>query len=230
MLDETGDRPAGAHPGAADGRGRVGVRRARHHRRQRRGDLRGRRLHPRGLLLQLRRQGRAGARADPAEHAGPSSPPPSRPIARTTSARRPSSTPPTWCALALAAFVEAGRPGRETILTERELLLYAARQPALRAPYLAFVAECDRQLAALIADALAYAGLEFTVPFDEGMTLLTATWNTSADHALFGAEPDKGPDAHPADGDHPTGRVDPGALTGREGLESRSTRRRCGSW
>ena len=34
----------------------------------------------------------------------------------------------------LAAFVEFGTEDRETILIERELLLYAARQPALRAP------------------------------------------------------------------------------------------------
>ena len=87
----------------------------------------------------------------------------------------------------LAAFAESGSGGRETILTERELLLYAARQPALRAPYLAFVAECERQLTALISDALASVGLEFTVPFDEGLKLLTATWEHERTNALFGA-------------------------------------------
>ena len=91
----------------------------------------------------------------------------------------------------LAAFAEAGHSGRETILTERELLLYAARQPALRSPYLAFVEECDRQLAVLIADALAYAGLEFRVPFAEGMALLTATYEHQRTHALFGVDTDQ---------------------------------------
>jgi AcrR family transcriptional regulator len=88
----------------------------------------------------------------------------------------------------LTAFVEFGTEDRETILVERELLLYAARQPALRAPYLVFVDECDRQLRALISDALAHAGLEFTVPFDEGLTLLKATWEHEQLNTLFGAE------------------------------------------
>ena len=91
---------------------------------------------------------------------------------------------------ALTAFAEATHSGRETILTERELLLYAARRPALRAPYLAFVEECDRQLAVLIADALGYAGLEFSVPFDQGMALLTATYEHQRVHALFGVADD----------------------------------------
>jgi AcrR family transcriptional regulator len=90
--------------------------------------------------------------------------------------------------LALAAFAEGGRPGREVILTERELLLYAARQPAVREPYLDFVAECDRQLGVLIADALTYAGLEFTVPFAEGLELLTATYEHQRTDVLFGSE------------------------------------------
>ena len=91
----------------------------------------------------------------------------------------------------LAAFAEAGHNSRETVLTERELLLYAARHSALREPYLAFVEECDRQLAVLIADALAYAGLEFRVPFAEGMALLTATYEHQRTHALFGVDADQ---------------------------------------
>ena len=94
-------------------------------------------------------------------------------------------------ALTLAEFAEDGRPGRETILTERELLLYAARQPAVREQYLAFARECDRQLELLIADALAYAGLEFTVPFAEGIHLLTATYEHQRTDVLFGSEPER---------------------------------------
>ena len=91
----------------------------------------------------------------------------------------------------LAAFAESGASGRDTVLTERELLLYAAREQALREPYLAFAAECDRQLAALILDALAYAGLEFTVPFADGVALLIATWHHQQTELLFeaGAQP-----------------------------------------
>ena len=91
----------------------------------------------------------------------------------------------------LAAFTESGSGSREPLLTERELLLYAARQPALRAPYLAFRDECERQLSALISDALAYAGLEFTVPFEEGLALLTATWQHEQMDALFGAQTER---------------------------------------
>ncbi|HLL62878.1 MAG TPA: helix-turn-helix domain-containing protein [Propionibacteriaceae bacterium] len=91
----------------------------------------------------------------------------------------------------LTAFTESGSGSRETLLTERELLLYAARQPALRAPYLAFRDECERQLSALISDALAYAGLEFTVPFQEGLALLTATWQHEQMDALFDARTER---------------------------------------
>ena len=90
--------------------------------------------------------------------------------------------------LVLAAFVEFGTDDRETILIEREMLLYAARQPALRAPYLAFLGECDRRLSTLISDALTHAGLEFTVPFEDGLTLLKATWEHEELTTLFGAE------------------------------------------
>jgi AcrR family transcriptional regulator len=88
----------------------------------------------------------------------------------------------------LATFAESGLGGRDSVLTERELLLYAARQPALREPYLAFAAECDRQLSVLILDALAYAGLEFSVPVAEGVALLVATWQHQQTELLFEAQ------------------------------------------
>ena len=91
---------------------------------------------------------------------------------------------------ALTAFVSAGRSARESILTEQELLLYAARRPALREPYLAFVAECDRQMAGLIGDALRFVGLEFTVPFDQAIGLLTGAHRQVQIQALFADEPD----------------------------------------
>jgi AcrR family transcriptional regulator len=91
---------------------------------------------------------------------------------------------------ALAAFVSAGRSARQSILTEQELLLYAARRPTLREPYLAFVAECDRQLAGLIGGALRFAELEFTLPFDQAIGLLTAAHRQVQMQALFADEPD----------------------------------------
>ena len=48
---------------------------------------------------------------------------------------------------ALTEFEAAGRSGRETVLTQQELLLHAARQPSLRDPYLAFADACSNSSA-----------------------------------------------------------------------------------
>jgi AcrR family transcriptional regulator len=111
-------------------------------------------------------------------------------IARTKAAPGPPNAA-DLVSSALAAFDETSHSGREAILTERELLLYAARRPTLRVPYLAFVEECDRQLTVLIDDALAYAGLEFRIAFGEGMALLTATYEHQRTHKLFGVDADQ---------------------------------------
>ena len=103
----------------------------------------------------------------------------------------------------LAAFVEFGTEDRETILIDRELLLYAARQPALRGPYLAFVDECDRP--ALDPDLGRLGprrpGVHRAVRgrADPAQGHLGAR---AADHPVRrGQQVDA--DAHPADGDHP---------------------------
>jgi AcrR family transcriptional regulator len=75
---------------------------------------------------------------------------------------------------ALIGQVAEGRSQREGVLVHQELMLHAARVPALREPYAAFVTACTDQLTGLIADALAAAGLEFVLPFDEAIDLLTA--------------------------------------------------------
>jgi AcrR family transcriptional regulator len=76
---------------------------------------------------------------------------------------------------ALTTFEEAGRAGRDWILTQQELLLYAARVPEVRESYRAFSDECLRQFSALIVDAIGHAGREFSVSFEDAITLLTAT-------------------------------------------------------
>jgi len=63
----------------------------------------------------------------------------------------------------------------EDVITNRSMMLYAARDPALRPPYLSFVDTCLDQVAALITDALAHAGLELTVPIVDAVPLLVAT-------------------------------------------------------
>ena len=94
-------------------------------------------------------------------------------------------TPADLVSIAITAFEEAGRPGREGILTQQELLLYAARRPELREPYLAFADECLKQLATLLVDALRFTGLEFAIDFSVAIELLTATHNHLEMQALF---------------------------------------------
>ncbi|HEY5847497.1 MAG TPA: TetR family transcriptional regulator [Microlunatus sp.] len=91
--------------------------------------------------------------------------------------------------LALTAFERAGRPFREGILLDQELRLHAAREPALHAAYLNFVHECDRQMAALIVDALAHLGLELTVPFEHALRLLAAVHDHEQRLAVFEGQP-----------------------------------------
>lgn len=91
--------------------------------------------------------------------------------------------------IALSAFEEAGRNGRDWILTQQELLLHAARAPKVRDSYLAFADECVKQLSSLIGDAIAYAGREFTVSFEDAITLLSAAHQQVHLSALLHAEP-----------------------------------------
>jgi AcrR family transcriptional regulator len=84
-------------------------------------------------------------------------------------------SPDELLAIALSAFELAGsEEPREALLADRELLLHAAREPELREPYRAFVTDCFSQIAALVTDAVAHAGLEFTVPVDHAVQLLAA--------------------------------------------------------
>ncbi len=87
-----------------------------------------------------------------------------------------------------------GRSDRTSLLAQRELLLYAARVPGLRAPYQEFADACRAQVDALVTDALVFAELEFTVPLDVALDLLMATHDHMQQTALF------------------TGRLDPGAM------------------
>ena len=87
--------------------------------------------------------------------------------------------------LALTEYEAVGRPDRDTVLVQQELLLYAARQPALRGPYLAFVDECLRQLTVLLQDAMRFSGLQFTCDFADAIELLTAAHSHMHLQSLF---------------------------------------------
>jgi len=79
---------------------------------------------------------------------------------------------------------------RATVLVRQELMLHAARVPSLRGPYTAFVETWTRQLRQQIQEALVAADLEFVLPFDQTLELLTAAYEFDQNRLLFGAEPD----------------------------------------
>ena len=86
-----------------------------------------------------------------------------------------------------------GRSDRTALLAQRELLLYAARVPGLRAPYQAFADACRAQVEALVTDALTYAELEFTVPLELALDRLMAAHDHKQQTALVTDRLDPGP-------------------------------------
>jgi AcrR family transcriptional regulator len=93
----------------------------------------------------------------------------------------------------LARFEAMGQPSREGVLAQRELMLHAARVPALRAPYTAFQEACAARLQHLIRDALRVAGLEFVLPFDQALELLVAAHDHVEARMLFTGTADASP-------------------------------------
>ena len=73
--------------------------------------------------------------------------------------------PEELVSIALSALTGAGAAlgtASQDVITDRAMMLYAARDPELRGPYLDFVDTCTAQIATLIADALRHARLELT--------------------------------------------------------------------
>lgn len=110
-------------------------------------------------------------------------------IATLKSATRSDRGPEEAVAIAVGAFEDAGRAGRDWVLTRQELLLHAARVPAVREAYQVFSDECLSQLSSLITDAVAYAGLEFSVSFADAMALLAATHQQALTATVLTGEP-----------------------------------------
>lgn len=94
-------------------------------------------------------------------------------------------TPAELVAFALARLAQADDTDRDTVLTQQELLLYAARQPALRAPYLEFAEASQARLRGLLEDALRVSHLEFTLDFSDALELLGAAYDHVHLQALF---------------------------------------------
>ena len=101
---------------------------------------------------------------------------------KTQGARLPA---PEAVAQVLDRLNHGGRSDRTSLLAQRELLLYAARVPGLRAPYQEFAEACRAQVDALITDALGFADLEFTVPPEVALDLLMAAHDHMQQTALF---------------------------------------------
>jgi AcrR family transcriptional regulator len=93
----------------------------------------------------------------------------------------------------LARFEAMGQASREGVLAQRELMLHAARVPALHAPYTAFQEACAARLQDLIGDALEVAGLEFVLPFGQALELLVATHDHVEARMLFTGSADPTP-------------------------------------
>lgn len=88
---------------------------------------------------------------------------------------------------ALSGSAAALGTAHQDVITDRAMLLYAAREPGLRESYLQFMDACTGQVAALIADALEHARLELTVPLPAAVELLMATHHHVQTLGLFGS-------------------------------------------
>ncbi len=77
---------------------------------------------------------------------------------------------------------------QQDVITDRALMLHAARDPELRAAYLSFVDTCSTQIAGLITDALDHARLELTVPLAAAVELFVATHTHLQTLRLFESE------------------------------------------
>ena len=85
----------------------------------------------------------------------------------------------------LARLDRFGATTREGVLAQRELLLHAARVPALHGAYTDFLQTSSRQLRTLLEGALERVGLEFVLPVELAVEVLLATQERVQTAALF---------------------------------------------
>ena len=110
-------------------------------------------------------------------------------IASVTASAGAGGDPATLIATALEVFESAGRMDREWILTQQELLLHAARQPEVRESYLQFSEAYVEQFGSLIWEGLHAARIEFTIPFEDAVALLTSCHQQDHVDALLHGRP-----------------------------------------
>jgi AcrR family transcriptional regulator len=85
----------------------------------------------------------------------------------------------------LARLDRFGATSREGVLAQRELLLHAARVPALHGAYTDFLQTSSRQLRTLLEGALERVGLEFVLPVELAVEVLLSTHDRVQTAALF---------------------------------------------
>ncbi len=94
-------------------------------------------------------------------------------------------TPEELLSVALTQYTVLGSTTLASMMTQQELQLYAAREPSLREPYLAFFAECTKGFTKLIGDAMTASGLEFSCPAEDAIELLVAAHQRMQVQSLF---------------------------------------------
>lgn len=100
---------------------------------------------------------------------------------------------PELITVAMNAYEALDAPWRQNVLTQHELLLYAARRPGIRQAYLEFEADSVRQLATLITEGLIERGLEFSLDADTAVQLIIAAHERVHLGGLFQGSVDTGP-------------------------------------
>ena len=90
-------------------------------------------------------------------------------------------------------FFGAQGTDREWLVAQRELRLYAIRNPAVSADFVAFDEQCRDELVSLLTDALTATGRAFAVPVDQALTMLIAVYEHTVLQTLTAGVPSLGP-------------------------------------
>lgn len=90
-------------------------------------------------------------------------------------------------------FLAAQRSDRTWVMASSELRMYAVRSESLRRPYLATVGQVSGAFTALLSDAVAGLGWEFTVPSEQVVPVLHAVYEHGAISAMLAGDDVTGP-------------------------------------
>ena len=208
------------HPPAHPGRGPRGVRGARRHRRHRGGHLRARRVHARGVLLQLHGQGRRPRRPRRARaHAPPGAPRRHVRRGRPRGARRPTPWRPCWPAI-VDRILRSIPVDRQLSLIQTELEIFAIRRPDHARRFLETNNRFRERIGALIDEAMRRYGRELLVD----PSVITDAIVAIAERSVQARPPGRWRRGPGRDGERGAAGAAPGALEARRGLTPRRRR------